>query len=71
MPQPRFAPGPEDRLTIAGAARLFRVSQPTLRRCDEVGKSKGRRHPINSYRLYLCDDLMKRTKKIAEGQRAA
>jgi len=64
----RRAPGP---ITIAEAAKLLGVSQPTLRRWDELGKFKARRHPMNSYRMYLRDEVMTLRKKIVEGERAA
>ncbi|HEY4014311.1 MAG TPA: helix-turn-helix domain-containing protein [Polyangiaceae bacterium] len=62
---------PADLMTIAEAAKLLGVSQPTLRRWDETGKFPARRHPINSYRMYLRDDVMKLRKRIVEGERAA
>ena len=67
----RRASGPEDLITIAEAAKLLGVSQPTLRRWDELGKFKARRHPMNSYRMYLRDEVMTLRKKIVEGERAA
>ena len=67
----RRKPEPADLITIAEAARLLGVSLPTLRRWDESGKFPARRHPINSYRMYLRDDVSKLRKKIVEGERAA
>lgn len=67
----RREPSPDDLITIAEAARLLGVSQPTLRRWDELGKFPARRHPINSYRQYLLADVMKLRKRIVEGERAA
>lgn len=67
----RTTPGPEDLITIAEAAKLLGVSEPTLRRWDGIGKFKARRHPINAYRMYLRDDVMKLRKRIVEGERAA
>jgi excisionase family DNA binding protein len=67
----RRAIGPEDLITIAEVAKLLDVSQPTLRRWDELGKFKARRHPMNSYRMYLRDEVMTLLKKIIEGERAA
>lgn len=64
-------PSPADLLTIAGAAKLVGVSQPALRRWNELGKFRARRHPINSYRMYLRDDVLRPRKKIVEGERAA
>ncbi len=62
---------PADLISIAEAARLLGVSLPTMRRWDESGKFRARRHPINSYRMYTRGDVMKLRKKIVEGQRAA
>lgn len=67
----RRAPGPEDLITIAEAAKLLAVSQPTLRRWDELGKFKARRHPMNSYRMYLREEVIMLRKRIVEGARAA
>jgi excisionase family DNA binding protein len=64
-------PGPEDFITIAEAAKLLGVSEPTLRRWDGIGKFKARRHPINAYRMYLRDDVMRLRKRIVKGERAA
>ena len=64
-------PDPADLLTIAEAAKLLGVSQPTLRRWDDIGKFKARRHPINAYRMYLREDVLKLRKRIVEGERAA
>jgi excisionase family DNA binding protein len=62
---------PADLITIAEAARLLGVSLPTMRRWDESGRFPARRHPINSYRMYLRDDVMKLRKKIVDGDKAA
>jgi excisionase family DNA binding protein len=62
---------PADLITIAEAAKLLAVSLPTLRRWDESGKFPARRHPINSYRMYLRADVMRLRKRIVAGERAA
>lgn len=67
----RKEPEPADLITIAEAAKLLGVSLPTMRRWDELGKFPARRHPINSYRMYLAEDVRKLRKKIVEGARAA
>lgn len=67
----RKRPDPADLITIAEAARLLAVSLPTLRRWDDSGKFRARRHPINGYRMYAKDDVMRLRKKIVEGERAA
>lgn len=43
-------------VTIKEAAALLGVAEITLRRWDETGKFKARRH-INGYRLYRVADL--------------
>jgi excisionase family DNA binding protein len=58
-------------MTIGDAARLLGVSLPTMRRWDESGRFKARRHPINSYRMYERGDVMKLRKRIASGTNAA
>jgi len=63
----RSAVGPEDLITIAEAAKLLGVSQPTLRRWDDLGKFKARRHPINSYRMYVREDVLRLRREIVEG----
>lgn len=51
-------------LTIKDAARVLGVSEPTLRRWDEQGKFRARRHPINGYRLYDRAKVLAMRKKI-------
>jgi excisionase family DNA binding protein len=70
MPR-RRQPDPADLITIADAAKLLGVSLPTMRRWDESGKFRARRHPINSYRMYARDDVLKLRKKILLGEKAA
>ena len=67
----RKQPTPADLVTIAEAAKLLGVSLPTLRRWDDSGKFPARRHPMNGYRMYVKDDVMRLRKKIVEGERAA
>lgn len=62
--------GPLDLLTISEAAELLGVSLPTLRRWDEAGKFKARRHPMNGYRLYNKADVLRLRKRIAQGSAA-
>lgn len=61
---------PGDLLTIREAADLLGVSLPTMRRWDEAGKFKARRHPINGYRLYAKADVVRLRKKIVAGRAA-
>lgn len=51
-------------ITIKEAARLLGVSEPTLRRWDELRKFPARRHPINGYRLYDRANVLAMRKKI-------
>ena len=51
-------------LTIKDAARALGVSEPTLRRWDESGKFRARRHPINGYRLYDKGKVLAMRKRI-------
>ena len=51
-------------ITIKEAARLLGVSEPTLRRWDELGKFTARRHPINGYRLYDRAKVLAMRKKL-------
>ena len=67
----RKQPDPADLITIAEAAGLLAVSLPTLRRWDSSGKFRARRHPMNGYRMYSKDDVMRLRKKSVEGERAA
>jgi excisionase family DNA binding protein len=62
---------PADLLTIAEAAKLLGVSQPTLRRWDELGKFPARRHPINGYRRWTRGEVLDLRRRIIEGKRAA
>lgn len=59
---------PAELLTVAEAAKLLGISQPTLRRWDDTGKFPARRHPINGYRMYWLEDVMKLRKKIVDGE---
>jgi len=51
-------------ITIKEAASILGVSEPTLRRWDDAGKFKARRHPINGYRLYDRAKVLAMRKKI-------
>lgn len=58
---------PSELLTVAEAAKLLGVSQPTLRRWDDSGRFPARRHPINGYRMYVRDEVVKLRRQIVEG----
>jgi excisionase family DNA binding protein len=49
----------EDILTTSEVAALLGVSEPTLRRWDEAGKFRPKRHPINGYRMYRRSEVLK------------
>jgi excisionase family DNA binding protein len=57
-------------LTVRQAAAILGVSLPTLRRWDTLGKFKARRHPINKYRLYREDAVLRLRAKIERGAAA-
>ena len=46
-------------LTIKEAAEFLGVSQNTLRNWGKSGKLKERQHPVNGYRLYSPQVLIK------------
>lgn len=58
-------------LLIAEAAQLLGVSQPTLRRWDASGRLRARRHPINGYRLFDAERVLRLRDEIRSGSRAA
>ena len=43
--------------TVSEAAKKLGVCTETIRRWDNEGKLKARRHSINNYRIYTEDDL--------------
>jgi DNA-binding transcriptional MerR regulator len=67
---PRRTPTPTKPLTITEAAEILEVSVQTLRRWDELGIFKARRHPMNRYRLYARDKVMELRDKINKGRAA-
>jgi site-specific DNA-methyltransferase (adenine-specific) len=56
----------QELITIKKAAELLGVSEQTLRRWDKSGKLQARRHPINGYRLYFKQTIMKLRREIFE-----
>ena len=64
VPRKKDDDGRAEILTIKETARLLGVSEPTLRRWDELGKFSARRHPINRYRLYDRAKVLAMRKKI-------
>lgn len=53
-----------DLLTIKDAAELLGVCEMTLRRWDRSGKFSPHRHPLNKYRLYKRDDVLRLLRQI-------
>ena len=66
----RTKPKASNVITIKAAAEILGVSQMTLRRWDAAGKFKARRHPLNSYRLYRRDDVLRMRRRIETGEAA-
>jgi DNA-binding transcriptional MerR regulator len=57
-------------LLIAEAAELIGVSEVTLRRWDRAGKFSPHRHPVNGYRCYRREDVLRLRKQIENGRAA-
>jgi excisionase family DNA binding protein len=60
-------PNAQELLTIKDAAELLSVCEMTLRRWDAAGKFSAHRHPMNGYRLYRRDDLVRLRQQIERG----
>ena len=58
-------------LFIAEAAEVLGVSLPTLRRWDASGRFPARRHPINGYRLFDTEQVLRLRDEILRGTRKA
>lgn len=58
-------------LLIAEAAEVLGVSQVTLRRWDASGRFPARRHPINGYRLFAVEAVLRLREEILAGEREA
>lgn len=46
-------------ITIKEAAYILGVSPLTLRNWDKSGKFPAQRHPMNNYRVYKTEDIMR------------
>ena len=46
-------------ISLSEAAQLLNVSKETLRNWDRAGKLKSKRHPMNNYRTYPLEKVMK------------
>lgn len=51
-------------LTVNDVAKLLGISTHTVRLWTKKGVLKAKRHPINRYRLYQEQDVMKLVKSI-------
>lgn len=57
-------------ITIKEASYILGVSPLTLRNWDKNGKFPAQRHPMNNYRVYKVEDLMKVIEDIERGGRS-
>jgi DNA-binding transcriptional MerR regulator len=55
-------------VTIKEAAYILGVSPLTLRNWDKNGKFSAQRHPMNNYRVYKTENLLKIIDDIEGGQ---
>lgn len=55
-------------LTVKEASRILGVTPVTLRRWDNAGKLKAKRHPMNNYRIYDPVEVEALKKAIVEGK---
>lgn len=67
-PKEFILPDKPEYLTIKDAAKILRVNPETLRRWDNIGKLKTKRHPINNYRIYDPIEVEALRKAILEGK---
>lgn len=47
-----FVPDKPEYLTIKDAFKILGINPETLRRWDNIGTLKTKRHPVNNYRIY-------------------
>jgi DNA-binding transcriptional MerR regulator len=66
-PLPKGGP---DVLTIKQTAALLGVSEVTLRRWDKSGKFSPHRHPLNGYRCYRREEVLRLRRAIESGRAA-
>jgi DNA-binding transcriptional MerR regulator len=62
--------GRPDVLTIKETAKILGVSEVTLRRWDKAGKFSPHRHPLNRYRCYRREDVLRLRRQIESGKAA-
>jgi excisionase family DNA binding protein len=51
-------------LTVKQVAEILQVNPETVRRWDNAGKLKARRHPMNNYRVYSIKEVERLKKKL-------
>lgn len=54
-------------LTVKEASKVLGVTPVTLRRWDNAGKLKAKRHPMNNYRIYDPVEVAELKKAILKG----
>jgi len=54
-------------LTVKEASKVLGVTAVTLRRWDNSGKLKAKRHPMNNYRIYDPSEVAELKKAILKG----
>jgi DNA-binding transcriptional MerR regulator len=62
--------GGPDVLNIKEAAEILGVCEMTLRRWDRSGKFTPHRHPVNGYRCYRRDEVLKLRRQVESGKAA-
>lgn len=54
--------------TVTDVLNVLRISKNTLYNWERSGKiPKARRHPINKYRVYTEEDVVRLRKKVGKG----
>lgn len=59
--------GKMEYITVSEAGKILGVSPATVRLWTAKGVLKTKRHPVNRYRLYKKEDVVKVLKKIERG----
>lgn len=55
--------------TVKAASKILGVTPVTLRRWDNAGKLKAKRHPMNHYRIYDPVEVEALKKAILKGEK--
>ena len=59
----------DEMITAGKAAKILGVDITTVRRWVDNGKLRGKRHPVNRYRMIRVSDVVKMAEKIGAVQR--